>query len=316
MELLLGVKTDPVEYRYSYDWLFALLKKLSVRYVQLGSFFELYSLADEYFIDLRKTAESFGITIKSCFTSHRELGGFFSGNPYLEKAARKAYEKLIRAASILGADYAGSNPGSIYRDRMHLKDSGIRCYIGHMKELVMLAREKGLKALTLEPMSCSAEPPSTPEELDYILGEMADFYKCNPQSAVPLHVCGDVSHGLADSGGTVIHDNMDLFIHQIPHMAEFHFKNTDSLFNATFGFSPEEQARGKVDLKSLRTVIETQALRFPVRELVGYFETSGPKLGRDYADRNLEEMLTVSIVELKKAFSRTRDVSAPAFRTS
>lgn len=303
MELLLGIKTDPVEYRYTYEWLFSLLHRLSVRYVQLGSFFELYCLDDEYFIDLRKTAERHGIRIKSCFTSHRELGGFFSGNPYLEKAARKSYEKLIHAASLLGSDYAGSNPGSVYRDRMNLKDAGIRCYLDHMKELVMLAKEKGLKALTLEPMSCSAEPPATPEELDYMLGELADWHQKNPQTSVPLYVCGDISHGLADRDGKVVHDNTELFIHQIPHMAEFHFKNTDSLFNATFGFSAEEQARGKVNLKNLRSVIETHASRFPVREVAGYFETSGPKLGRDYADGKLEETLSQSIGELKKAFS-------------
>ncbi|TFG64379.1 MAG: hypothetical protein E4H36_03195 [Spirochaetales bacterium] len=302
MKVHIGVKTDPVEYRYSYEWLFALMKSLSLTHVQLGSFFELYMLEDGYFRDLRKTADSFGVSIKSCFTSHRELGGFFTDNSYLEKAARSAYERLIHAASLLGADYAGSSPGFVYRDKPHLKARGIACYLSHMKELTMLAKEKGLKALTLEPMSCFAEPPSTPGELDYILGEAADWHNKNLNTSVPLLVCGDISHGYADSQKRVVHDNMDLFVHQIPHMAEFHFKNTDGIFNATFGFSPEEQKRGKVDLRELKNIIDVNETRFPAEDVAGYFETSGPKLGRDYSDRSLEAILVSSLTEIKKVF--------------
>ena len=40
IELQLGIKTDPIEYRYSYDWLFRLLAEEGIRQVQLGSFFE------------------------------------------------------------------------------------------------------------------------------------------------------------------------------------------------------------------------------------------------------------------------------------
>ena len=49
MLLKLGMKTDPIEYRYSYDWLFSLLDELDIRYVQIGSFFELYLVEDEFF---------------------------------------------------------------------------------------------------------------------------------------------------------------------------------------------------------------------------------------------------------------------------
>ena len=38
--------------------------------LQLGSFFELYQLPDEYFIRLKKQADDFGITIDSLFTAH------------------------------------------------------------------------------------------------------------------------------------------------------------------------------------------------------------------------------------------------------
>ncbi len=299
MNLKLGIKSDPVEYRYTYDWLFDLLEELDVRYMQLGSFFELYSLEDGYFLNLREKAEQRSIRIKSCFTTHRELGGFFSGDPYLEKVARKNYEKYIHVASVLGADYMGSNPGFVYRDEMHRKQKGIDCYLKHMKELMVLAKEKGLKGLTMEPMSCHAEPPSLPAEIDYMLGELARYHEAHQDSTVPTFLCGDISHGVADENGKVLYDNFYLFEYGIPYMAEFHFKNTDAMFNSTFGFSPQETAKGIVDVKRLVDTVKKNTASWPVEEVVGYFETSGPKLGRDYTDRELRKVLVDSLTSLK-----------------
>lgn len=40
LQLRLGVKTDPIEYRYSHAWLFRLLAEENVELVQLGTHFE------------------------------------------------------------------------------------------------------------------------------------------------------------------------------------------------------------------------------------------------------------------------------------
>ena len=112
---------------------------------------------------------------------------------------------------------------------------------------------------------------------------------------MPLQLCGDISHGIADAEGRVIHDNWSLFEMQIPWMREFHFKNTDAIFNSTFGFGPEERARGIVDLARLKALIDANAARFPCAEVTGYLEIGGPKLGREYADRHLERMLVESL---------------------
>lgn len=303
MKIELGVKTDPIEYRYSFDWLFETLRLHSIRFVQLGSFFELYWVEDDYFHRLRETAETFGIRIKSCFTAHRELGGFLTGDPFLEKAARNAYERFIHVASIVGADYMGSNPGAVYRDRIEGKRHGTRCYLNHMKELSAVAYEKGLKALTIEPMSCLAEPPSLPEEIDEMMGELADHHAMNPGGTTPVFLCGDISHGVFDRQRQKIHDHYDLFAYEIPHMAEFHFKNTDDYYQTTFGFSPEECKHGVVDLKKLKNLIESRGTQWPVEDVVGYLELTGPKLGRDYSDPELLSLMTTSIAALKEAFA-------------
>ena len=300
----LGVKSDAIEYRYSYEWMFDLMAEHEIKFVQIGTFFEMYSLDDAYFLNLREKANERGIQIKSMFTAHRELGGFFVGDPYMEKVARKNFERLITISSILGADYCGSNPGAVYRDKFDQKETGIACYLNHMKELQHHAFNSGLKALTMEPMSCMAEPPTTPEEMNFMIGALNDYHQENKSNTVPAYLCGDISHGLADESKQIIHTNMELFIHAIPMMAEFHFKNTDAIFSSTFGFSEEEQQKGIVNLQDVKNCIENNSTSFPVADLVGYLEISGPKTGRDYSDRLLRKSLSDSILAIKNTFEK------------
>lgn len=309
MDFHLGIKSDPIEYRYSYEWLFEVMRDAGIRHLQLGSFFELYSVDETYFHELKESAEKNDIIIKSCFTAHRELGGFFSGNRHLEKAAFNNYLQFIRIASILGAEFIGSNPGAVYRDRMDLKDEGIRCYLENMQLMMSYAKQKGIRGLTLEPMSCSAEPPSFPEEIDSMMIQFSKFHQSNPDTTVPVYVCGDTSHGIADQTGTVAVAHDTLFEHQIPYMAEFHIKNTDMIFHSTFGFTDTEINKGVVNLQWLAQTIKTNAQKFPVKDLVGYLEIGGPKLGRDYTDHKLRDMLIGSLVNIRKTLSEQLPVS-------
>jgi len=255
----------------------------------------MYSLPDSYFYDLRALAERYNIRIKSVFTAHRELGGFFSGDARLSAVARENYERLIEVAALLGAEYAGSNPGAVYRDRMKSKERGIACYLSNMKELTHKAKELGLIGLSIEPMSCSAEPPATPAEIDAMMEELTDYHSCHLDSTVPVYLCGDVSHGVADRDFHILYSNMELFEWEIPWMCEFHIKNTDSHFSSTFGFSPSERERGIVDVPSVLSTIYRRAGDWPVEEVVGYLEIGGPKLGRDYSDHLLGQQLTESL---------------------
>ncbi|PIE35402.1 hypothetical protein CSA56_04275 [candidate division KSB3 bacterium] len=300
--LSLGIKSDPIEYRYDYTWLFHFLNDLDIRYVQLGSFFEMYWLEDGFFHELRENAERKNIRIKSAFTAHRELGGFVTGNPYLEKVTRTCYERYLEIGGILGLDYLGSNLGTVYLDKMETKAAGLKCYIKHMKELLMQAKEQGIKAMTVEPMSCSTEPPSYPDELLSLMKTFDDYHTQHPDSTIPLRLCGDISHGVANREGKVLHGNLELFELEIPYMAEFHFKNTDAIFNSTFGFSDEENARGIIDLHEVKTLIETNTERWPVDDVVGYLELTHLKFGREYSDYKLEKILSDSLMALKEVF--------------
>ncbi len=300
--LELGVKTDTIHTRYSYEWLFALMQRMGIKYVQLGAFLEIYTIEEGYFPELREKAEKHGLRIKSVFTSYRELGGYFYGHPLMEKVARRNHERLIRAAALVGADYCGTNPGAIYRDRPESKDAGIACYLKHMKELMSYAKTQGLKALTIEPMSCLAEPPSTPDEIRHMMEELNGYHAKNTASTVPVYLCGDISHGVANANKQVVHTNVDLFKMEAPWLAEFHFKNTDAIYNSTFGFSPSEMAKGIVNLEEWKTICEACAPQWPVEQMIGYLEISGPKIGRDYSDPHVGPDLEASLNALKKVF--------------
>ena len=300
VDLSLGVKSDPITYRYTFEWLFDLMRNNHVENMQLGSFFELYQLDDSFFLELRKKAESRGIQIKSCFTAHRELGGFMTNDPRFAAIARHNYERLIEVAALLGSAYCGSNAGAVYRDRLDGKKQGIETFLQNMRELMILAAEQGLKGLTIEPMSCEAEPPSSSSEIVSMMTSLEEYRKTNSPT-VPVYLCGDISHGLADDQHRVVEDNKSLFLTGIPWMAEFHFKNTDSVYGSTFGFDPEERRRGIIDLEEIVQMVYQNADRWPVSSVVGYLELPGPKLGRDYSDHHLGVMLESSISAIQDA---------------
>jgi ribulose-phosphate 3-epimerase len=302
MTIHLGVKSDPIENRYSFDWLFGIMADFQVSRLQMGSSFSTFTAEEEYFRGLRASAEKKGIRIASVFTSHRELGGFASGNASLEANTRWGWERLIHVARLLGADSAGSNAGNLMRDQPDLRERGLRSFFSNMKELLRFARKEGLQAIVIEPMSSIWEYPSTPDQLQEMTSVFDAEYAAQPRETVPVYLCGDISHGVANEEKRVLYGNWEMFEQEIPWMWEFHFKNTDAIFNTTFGFGADERSRGIVDIKRLKTLLEKNATRFPIDEVTGYLELPGPKIGREYSDGLLRGQLEESLAALREEF--------------
>jgi ribulose-phosphate 3-epimerase len=298
----IGVKSDPIEYRYTYEWLFRIMADEGVRHLQLGTFFEIYQLPDEWFLQLRRQAESFGISISSIFTAHRELGGFFRNEVGWEAVARRNYARLVEVGGLVGAKHVGSNPGAILRDEMGTKTAATARYVANMKELMVHAGTVGVEMLTIEPMSCLAEPPTLVSEIQSMAGELEAHHRAMPGTS-GIGFCIDTSHGWADHDGVVRETPEQLITASLPWLAELHLKNTDALFNSTFGFSEAERARGIVDLALVRDLLNANATVIPLKKQVAYLEIGGPKLGRDYSDCKLEDMLRASISHIKEVFA-------------
>lgn len=297
-----GVKSDPITYRYSFDWLFTLMREEGIRYLQLGTFFELYFLPDRYFLELRENAEKQGIIIQSVFSAYRELGGFLSLDPLQEEVTFRNYLRLMEVARILGASSCGSCMGAVPRDNLKRRQERIENYLRRAKELLHWAHDLGITCLTLEPMSSYAEPPCSVEEVHYIGATLSEYHRKNPETTAQFGFCADVSHGWANEKKEILVDHMTYFAASFPYLWEFHFKNTDQIFHETFGFEPENLSRGIVNVQTVRALIlENQSL-IPQKHLIGYLELPGPKLGRDYSDILLERMLRESLRHLKQVF--------------
>ena len=310
MNLTLGIKSDPIEYRYSFPWLFRLMADEGVTRLQLGSFFEAYQLPDSYFHRLKKQADDFGITIDSLFTAHRELGGFFREDPEWEAVARRNFERFIEIGSILGARSVGSNPGAVPRDLMGTKAQGTACYLRHMKELMHFARQHGIEWLTVEPMSCLAEPPTLPDEVREMGEILTRHHLENPDTTARVGYCTDIAHGYLNERGAHGFNPVELFEATLPWLYEVHLKNTDDRYHSTFGFEPANLAKGIIDVAVFRDILLSRAGEIPVDEMTGYLEIGGPKLGRDYTDVQLEDQLRQSLKHLKEVFLAVPDKQA------
>ncbi len=306
LEFELGVKSDPILYRYSFDWLFDLMADEGVRHLQLGTFFEIYDLPDAYFTALRKVAADRGIVISSIFTAHRELGGFFRDDgPGFVDVARRKFERLIDIASLVGAKRIGSNPGAVLRDRMSGKARGIQTYMTHFKALMSRAADRGVESLTIEPMSSLAEPPTLPQEMQDMMRELDAHHAANAGSTARPGFCVDIAHGYADANRQVVHDHFDLMKPGLPWTCEVHLKNTDSSYDSTFGFAESDLSRGIIRMPDVRAFYQDHASSLPVKQLVGYLEIGGPKLGRDYSDPKLDAALRNSLRHLKQTWLET-----------
>ncbi len=296
----LGVKSDPIQYRYSFDWLFNLMAEEGVYNLQLGTFTEFYFLPDSYFYRLKESAHSKGIKISSIFTSHRELGGFLNPDKEFAEITKKNYQRMIEIAEVLGCPVAGSSMGAVFRDRIDYRPQGVKLFLDFIKDMMIFAKDHGLSWLTLEPISCYAEPPCNSVELKMIADELIQFHENQPERTVSFGYCSDVSHGWANQEKIVIENNLNYFISSFPYLYEFHFKNTDAIYNSTFGFESESLERGIIDVKQIYSILMKNQNTIPVTKVIGYLEHPGPKFGRDYSDYLLERWLRESLQYLKK----------------
>ncbi len=303
LSLKVGLKTDPIDYRYSFEWLFRLLADEGIGDIQLGSFVEIYHLPDEFFLWLKKRAAAYGVSITSMFTSHRELGGFFRSEPGWIDVTERNYRRLIDIGALLGALSVGSNAGAALRDQMDIKDRGVRLYLERMKDLMEYARERGITTLCLEPMSSLAEPPTLPQEIGDMLRELNEHHESHPGKTARFGLCFDVAHGYADQNGVVRFDGMQLLEASLPYLHEVHLKNTDSLFRETFGFSKEQRSYGIIRVEDFRDLLLSRSDEIPVDQIVGYFEFDGLKRGRDYSDYLLGDALRESLRYLNDVFT-------------
>ncbi len=304
-----GLKTDAVTYRYSYSWLFALMERHGLRKAQLGTFFELYHLPNQWFVALREEAAAHNIAITSVFASHRELGGFFREEPGMHEAAYRNFARLIEVGGLVGASCVGGPPGTVLRDSMDSKNAGVQRYLTGMKRLLHHAWVHGVDTVTIAPMACMAEPPTMPEEIRHFADTLSEYHQNTPETAA-IGICLNTAHGYADAEGISRVKPVQMIEAAAPWLAELHLQNTDDMYCSTFGFSDVDRVRGIIDLAAVRESLRRFEHKAPREHLMAYLAIDGPTLGRDYSDKLVEQELDASIEYALSVFGT--ESAAPA----
>ncbi len=143
-----------------------------------------------------------------------------------------------------------------------------------------------------------------------------EYHRKHATTTAKVGYCVDVAHGYANRTQQIIHDHVALLDASVPYLYELHLKNTDALYNSTFGFSESERKRGIIDVAPLLRRLQTQAARLPVKVIGAYLEIGGPKTGRDYSDCHLEKALLDSLQFLKPIIEEVNRGGKPSSTAS
>ena len=303
MTVHVGVKSDPIENRYSFDWLFGLMAEQHVGWLQLGSSFPFFHAEAEWFRDLSRRAERRGIRIESTYSSYREMTGFFAADPHLEAASRFAWERLIQVAVVggrlfrgielrLGAPRPPRREGARPRAVLPPPEGALAHREGRRPlGAVHRAHVVALRA-AIDPRG---DGPGDPGNGRVPRGRSPPA-RC-PSSSAPTSPTASrtATGGWWSTTGACSR--------RASRTRASSTSRTPTTGSTGPSGSPRRSARrGIVDLERFRALIDANADRFPVQELVGYLELPGPKTGRDYTDNLLGSALGESLAALKAVF--------------
>ena len=139
MTLHLGVKSDPIESRYSFDWLFDLMKGCGVHRLQMGTLVPGLLRGGRSFP--RTAALGGGTRDPDHQHVHIPPGARVrQRRSAARRCRRRGWERMIHVAALVGAECVGSNACVVLRDQP--ADPGARACgpsSQNMKELLGIA---------------------------------------------------------------------------------------------------------------------------------------------------------------------------------
>ena len=282
--LELGVRIDPTEDLYSYEWILQLMQEEEIRCAQLASFFGLYQLTDASVLELKARAEHFGVSFTSISAVHRELCGLFRPEKEYQRIATGIFERLVDIGALLEANSVGINVPMVPRhgDTRQEQQDGFRVRLGRLKDLVHRAQERGIDTLTVEHTTLDQR---IAEELD------ADG-TCTQIEAATIRYSFDTRSMATDR----------MLTHVVPQLHELHLRNTDLNLLGTFGFSERDRTVGIVDIPKLRQLLVSQPGGPHQRWITGYAEVAGPKPGGSHLDKTIQRANRESLRYLRETF--------------
>ena len=254
------------------EWLRIVKEELGLQHVQFS-----FDLLDPVIIDeeivkekcafIRRLADEGEVKIDTAVTGEvaHKFNLLLDPDPGMRRAYLRWYEKMVRAASLLGAEGSGIYMGSL--SNKDVNDPERKAYltevlIEEIAYLTFIAREAGQSYLLWEPMSLPREMPSTIDETKEL------WERVNEKSHIPVLLCLDVGHGYYRSS-----DPRDLdyysWLQELAHLSpSIHMQQTDRKGSRHWTFTEENNAQGVIVPERVLEAIEASG----AEEVVLVFE--------------------------------------------
>ncbi|MDK2896315.1 MAG: hypothetical protein PWP04_435 [Candidatus Atribacteria bacterium] len=242
------------------EWIRVVKDELGLEYVQFC-----FDLLDPIIIDwelveekcrfIREKAEQKGIIIDTAVTgevAHR-FNLLLDPDPGMRRCYLRWYEKMIRAAHLLGARGSGIYMGTMSDKDWQAparRDYLIDVLLEEIAYLSFIADRGGEEYLLWEPMSLPRELPSTIDETKKLLDRV------NQRSHAPVKLCLDVGHGYYRSPDPK-DQTAEGWLRELAHLSpSIHIQQTDRKGSRHWPFTKEYNALGVIEPQKVLEAIE------------------------------------------------------------
>jgi len=220
----------------------------------------------------REAAEKYGVAITDVYTgmaTHR-FHGLSHSHPSVRARMRDWIVRCMDIALAMGTDRIGGHwdalPVEVLEDPTEAERVMART-ASQFRELAQVAAHKGMKALYNEQMYIPSETPWTIEQAYRFLEAVN-----RERTGVPVYLTVDVGHQAGMHYGLEGEDLSyeEWLRHFSPVSEVIHLQQTTPDASAHWPFTPEYNAQGHVDVKSVLAAVEEGHRRFDSSPLAEY----------------------------------------------
>jgi len=274
MQINLGVNLSFVGTRWikPEEWTRIVAEDLKVKYIQffsdiLDPIFTPLKLRRKTCHKIKKLCQRYGIVIQSNFsgTIPHCLNLLFHPDKEMRDAAVKWFENGIEDTLQMGSFGYGSFLGALPQKALlddKEKNSLIEELLSKWGYLSKVGKEKGLKFMLFEPMSCRREIPSTISETRWW------YKKLNEVSELPVYLLIDVGHGNVDSPNRKDVDPYAWVEEFSRETLVVHLQQTDKITSKHWPFTKEYNRKGIIDAERIIKIFQNRGEKeiYPVRK--------------------------------------------------
>jgi sugar phosphate isomerase/epimerase len=203
--------------------------------------------------EVRGACADAGLELTSTFTGLVAYSTSLLLHPDEEarRNARGWYERVIEFSALAGAKRAGGHVGSL--SAADHADAARRAALeaelaGTLHELAATARAAGLDGLLVENMACAREPAT--------IADIESLLAAGDGSHVPIELCLDIGHQCVPGTSGDDRDPYAWLRRLAARAPVIHLQQSDAAGDHHWPFTPELNARGRIDAARVLEAIE------------------------------------------------------------